>query len=286
MPRGYPLSESQKRAIYNAFTSGEKQADIAATYGVTANTISKIVSQQRKAGTMASREKIVAGDKRNGRLVSSADINRYEGTCVVNGKAKSKTFIAVNAHMAQKAWEKWCQELRDEQKFMDMVERKVDAVVEEAGQEDKAVCGYPSDPIEEIHPIKEIDPAPEFDDEMRPWRDVAEERRQRIEELEKRVEFLEGRVEGYESDSSFDKVIVDTEGEKPKLGHWFNDNGSFRVMWMDKPVYVLWAKGEKPKIYGVFWSLEIALKELDKLNELAAFLDKSDAFEVEEAVWR
>jgi hypothetical protein len=227
------------RAIYNAYTEGERQADIAATYGVTTRTISNVLKRQREAGQMASREKIVAGDKRNGRLVSTSDQNRYEGTCVVNGKAKSKSFIAVNAHMAQKAWEKWCQELRDEQAFMDMVERKPKE------DEPEVVCGYPSDPIEEIKPTPVPDIKPDCD-----------------------------------------KVIADTEGENPKLGHWFNDNGSFRVMWMNKPVYLLWARTDKPKCYGVYQSMDVALKELDKLNELSKFLDRDDAFEVEEVMWR
>lgn len=226
------------RAIYNAYTEGERQADIAATYGVTTRTISNVLKRQREAGQMASREKIVAGDKRNGRLVSTSDQNRYEGTCVVNGKAKSKSFIAVNAHMAQKAWEKWCQELRDEQAFMDMVERKPKE------DEPEVVCGYPSDPIEEIKPT----PVPDID--VRPWKDVAEERQQRIEELEKRVSELEAGVV------------------------------------MNKPVYLLWARTDKPKCYGVYQSMDVALKELDKLNELSKFLDRDDAFEVDEVMWR
>lgn len=239
MPKGYPLSDSQRKAIYDAFLSGEKQADIAETYGIATRTVCNVINKQREAGQMATHEKIVAGDKRNGRLVSTADPNRYEGTCVVNGKAKSKAFIAVNAHMAQKAWEKWCQDLRDEQAFMDMVERKP-----REEDEPKVVCGYPSDPIEEIKPT----PVPDID--VRPWKEVAEERQQRIEELEKRVSELEAGVV------------------------------------MNKPVYLLWAKTDKPKCYGVYQSMDVALKELDKLNELSKFLDHGDAFEVEEVVWR
>ena len=282
MPKGHPLSDSQKRAIYEAFTlNGERQKDIADTYGIRPQTVSKIIGEMRKvAEDVGHREKIVAGNKRTGRLVSCQDPNRFEGSCVINGKANTKTFTALNPHMAEKAWEKWCQELRDEQAFMDMVERKAPEEVA-PDEEPKVVCGFPGDPIEEIKPVAEV-PAPEID--VRPWKEVAEERQQRIEELEKRIEYLEGRIEGYENIKC--NVIADTEGETPKLSHWFNNNGSFRVMWMNKPVYVLWAKGETPKVYGTFWSMESALKEVDKLNDVAAFLGSTDAFEVEEVQWR
>ena len=208
-------------------------------------------------------EKVVAGDKRNGRLVSVGS-SQYEGTCLVKGKMKRRTFVAINARNATDQWEKWCQEVRDEQAFMDMVERK-----EPEPQ-----------PLEEIVPIE---PTPIPDIEVKPWKDVAEERQARIEELEARVAQLEDkeRVIGV-----IDGVISDTEGETPKLGHWFNDNGSFRVFWMNKPVYVLWAKADKPKLYGVYRTMELALGELDKLNEVAAFLGNGDVFEVEEVVWK
>lgn len=195
MPRGYPLSDLQKKAIYNAYTEGERQADIAATYGITASTVSRIVNVQRKMVCMASREKVVAGDKTNGRLTSTPDPHRFEGTCVIAGKKHSKTFTTVNARKATEMWEKWCQGLHDEQAFMDMVERK--------------------------------EPEPE----------PPQEEPQKQEDAE-------------------------------------------------KPVYVMWAKADKPKLYGVYRTMESALKELDKLNEVAAFLGNGDVFEVEEVAWK
>lgn len=85
---------------------------------------------------------------------------------------------------------------------------------------------------------------------------------------------------------STDRTIADTELPEPKLDHWFNKNGSFAVVWKDKPVYLIWAKGEEPKCYGVYCTIEAALKELDKMNEVASFLGSENAFEVEEVVWR
>jgi hypothetical protein len=67
---------------------------------------------------MAHRECIVAGNKKNGRLVSTADPHRYEGTCIVAGKAHSRTFTAANAAAATELWSAWCDELRKQQVVM------------------------------------------------------------------------------------------------------------------------------------------------------------------------
>jgi len=125
-----------------------------------------------------------------------------------------------------------------------------------------------------------VEPAPVSEINVRPWKEVAEERQQRIEELEAKVAELESKANGS------DHVVIDTESEKPKLASWFNSNGSFRVFWMNKPVYVLWAKSDAPKIYGVYRTMEAALKEVDRLNEVAAFLGSEGAFEVEEVAWK
>lgn len=301
MPRGYPLSDHQKLAIYNAYTSGEKQIDIASTYGVAVGTVSKVVNDQRRNRQMASREKIVAGDKAHGRLVSTADPYRYEGTCIIAGKRHKKMFTTVNAKKATELWEKWCQDLRDEREFMDMVERKP--------KDGDAVCGSPNDPIEEIEPtttaepnldsaeqesVGDAEPTIFADDievtkpialpviEVRPWRDIADERQERIEMLEARIAELEA------SDPLRpDWVIERTEQDKPILEHWFNDNGAFSVVWMDKPVYVLWAKSDDPKIYGIYRTMDAALVEVDRLNDVAAFLTGNNStFEVEEVAWK
>lgn len=263
------LSDKQKLAIYNQHCFGEKIEDLAESYEVSHATIYRCIREMRerhesgKDDEMAARSKVVAGDKANGRLLSTTDPHRFEGTCVVGGKKQSKAFVTVNAKKATEMWEKWCQDLRDEQEFMDRVERKE------------------PEPLEEIRPIQVIEPAPVPEINVRPWREVAEERQQRIEELEAKVAELEA-SEPLRSDW----VIERTEYENPILEHWFNNNGSFRVFWMNKPVYVLWAKSDAPKIYGVYRTMEAALAEVDRLNEVAAFLGSEGAFEVEEVAWK
>lgn len=54
-----------------------------------------------------------------------------------------------------------------------------------------------------------------------------------------------------------------------------------------KPAYLLWAGGDgAPRFYGLYRSMDGALAEMDKLNEVAAFLGSASTFEVEEVEWR
>lgn len=237
------LSDKQKLAIYNQHCFGEKIEDLAESYEVSHATIYRCIREMRerhesgKDDEMAARSKVVAGDKTNGRLLSTTDPHRFEGTCVVGGKKQSKAFVTVNAKKATEMWEKWCQDLRDEQEFMDRVERKE------------------PESLEEIHPIQVVEP----DINVRPWKDVAEERQAEIDELKRRIEYLEGRLEGYESTTQ-----LTTSG----------------------PSYVLWAKTDAPKLYGLYGTMEAALAEVDRLNEVAAFLGGDNVFEVEEVAWK
>ena len=288
MPRGVYLSDKQKERIYTSFTLGESPEDIAASMDINVGTVRRIVREQRKMHemereAMARSGKIVKKDGNGGKLMALSP-EGFEFTHVTpDGKSHKKKVPGHISRVAEQQYDKWCADLDDECEFMRRVERKVDAVVDEAGSEPNAVCGHPSDPIEEIHPIQVVEPAPTPDIPVRPWREVAEERQQRIDELEARVAELEDKERKL---SVSDQVILDTEGETPKLGHWFNNNGAFRVFWMNKPVYVLWAKTEQPKLFGVYRSMESALKEVDHLNEVASFLGSEGAFEVEEVSWK
>lgn len=269
------LSERQKQALYTQYCLGERIEDLAVAYNIGKSTAYAYVKEMRgKGNAMSSKEKVVAGDRKNGRLISCSDPHRFEGTCVINGKAHTKTFTTVNAKKAEEMWRKWCDGLRDERQFLDMVERKTEAKQEQR-DEPQAVCGYPGDPVEEITPAPVV--------EAQPWREIAEERQKRIEELEARVAELEDKERKV---SVKDMVIADTELAEPKLAHWFNNNGAFRVVCTDKPVYLLWAKTDEPRCFGVYQHTEQALKELDRLNDVAAFLGSAGAFEVEEVVWR
>lgn len=255
--RNVTLTEHEKEGIYTMHCLGESKDDISQRYGIARSTVYRIISEQRKkqemkqkeGDSMAARSKVVAGDKTNGRLTSTTDPHRFEGTCTVGGKSKSKTFTAVNAKNAQQQWEKWCRDLRDEQAFMDMVERKDDstehdgtfvAVEKEAS---KVVCGAPGDPIEEIRPIKPV--------EMPSDEPI------------------------YEAQQEFDAI---TEKHLEATGVPLADTS--------EPAYLIWAKSPEPRCYGLYLTMESALAEVDKLNDVAKFLGSSGAFEVEEVAWK
>lgn len=257
MPKGQPLGESQRKAIYHAYTEGEMQADIAAIYGISVSTVSRVINRQREKESMAAREKVVAGDKANGRLTSTTDPHRFEGTCVIGGKRHSKTFVNVNARKATEMWEKWCQELRDEEAFMDMVERKEPE----------------TQSLEEIVPV----PAPII--EVKRWEDVAKERQQRIEELEAQIAEMQEAVD-------FCKRVEEAVKTGETVELWGVEYVKPTESPTDKPAYVLWAKTDTPRMYGVYQHMNDALGDMDRLNDVAAFLGNEDVFEVEEVVWR
>ena len=75
------LSERQAESLYTQYVMGESVADLAAAYGIGESTARHYIAEMRKKkegdSAMASRSKIVAGDKHNGRLTSTPDPHRY-----------------------------------------------------------------------------------------------------------------------------------------------------------------------------------------------------------------
>ena len=53
-----------------------------------------------------------------------------------------------------------------------------------------------------------------------------------------------------------------------------------------EPAYLIWARSPEPRCYGLYLTMESALREVDRLNDVAAFLGTNGAFEVEEVAWR
>lgn len=289
MPRGKGLSDKQKEVIYTQSTMGESPEDIAWSMDLNPGTVRRIIREQRKlhekmGAAMARSGKIVKKDGHGGKLMALTP-DGFEFIHVTpDGKSHKKKVPGHISRVAEQQYDQWCEELDDECEFMRKVERKES----EKTKDDEPFV--PTDEPMEFEDFLEdepddvdITPAPVPEINVRPWREVAEERQKKIEELEARIAQLEDKERVL---SVSDMVIADTEGETPKLGHWFNNNGSFRVFWMDKPVYVLWAKAETPRLFGVYHTMESALKEVDKLNEVAAFLGNGDAFTVEEVSWK
>lgn len=210
MPKGKHLTSEQHREIYEASLLGESRKDIAEAYGITASSVTRIVrNERRKAEDMAYRECVVAGNKKTGHLVSTRDPHRFDGTCVIAGKANSRTFTADNASAAAKLWREWCHELQAKQPKQVDEPARVDGPTKV------------EDPVEEPKPL-----------------------------------------------------VVETP--KPKK----------MEIRMDDKVYVIWLNGDKPRLFGAYTSMEPALVEVDRLNEIASFLGSEPVFEVEELALR
>lgn len=241
MPRGYPLTDEQRERIYHLHTMNVDHKSIAEQFQIGVSTVSKCVSRQRELEQERRERKVseivIAGDRKNGRLVS-VGTDRYEGSCLIDGRMKKKTFTAPNGKKATEQWGQWCQGLRDEQQFMDMVERKNEPL-----GESEAVCEAPLDPIEEIRSVPQT-------------------------ELPTDEEIYEAQEE---IDAQAEKVLETT-------GVPLADTS--------EPAYLIWAKRPAPRCYGLFRTMEDALSELDRLNEVAMFLGGESVFEVEEVAWK
>ena len=235
------LSDSQRRSVYEMHLAGESTRDIMAAFDISEPTVYRILKKEQE--NVAAQELVIAGNKKDGRLISIGR-GKYDGTCLVGTRAKSREFKAPNAIAAKAEWERWCAELREsEAAFLKNCEPRE---VAEVPVDEPPVEAFVSEPA----PVPEVD--------VRPWKDVAEERQQHIDELNERIEYLEGIIEGFESQT---------------VSH-------------DGPAYLLWLKGDEPKAYGLYTKMDAALAEADRIDEVAAFLGNSGAFEVEEVEWR
>lgn len=119
MPRGKPTTAQVQADVYEAVTvQGVPVKQVAEDMGLHPQTVYRIVEKYRLAeqheaerGDKAMTEKILAGDKENGKFVcKSADV--YEGTCRrANGKMARKAFRC-SMREAMEQWEDWCSKLR------------------------------------------------------------------------------------------------------------------------------------------------------------------------------
>ena len=120
MPAGKPTSIELELDIWEQIKLGIPQKQIAIDAGVAQSTVSKIKHKymlaERGEAERMQKEKVVAGDKKNGQLVKITDQqDTYRGTCRRrNGKFDSKRFHASSQSLAEKMWGAWCEGLRKE----------------------------------------------------------------------------------------------------------------------------------------------------------------------------
>lgn len=272
MPKGKPLTKELRERIYDLYTMGVPQADIAEQFDIHSNTVSRVVSTQRKLREGKRVEKVsevvVAGDKRNGRLLS-VGTNKYEGTCLVGGKMKRRTFTAINARNAETQWIKWCATVHDEHDFMSMVERKPRHDADEAPTATSKAVTAANVPYEKPMVIDMSDrPAPKcvatgiLSTNPMPSSEPA----------------ATGELEGSTPD--------DAGASKLSMSNAGISLVSSPSVDFSEPAYLIWAKSPEPRCYGLYLTMDAALAEVDRLNEVARFLGSGGAFEVEEVAWR
>lgn len=249
------LSDRQKMALYEQHLLGEKVEDLAAAYGISRSAAYSHIAAMRKKqeskrqeDEMAFSPKVIAGDKRNGRLMfTSAAGSKYEGTHLTSdGEMHRMKFTAKNGHEAKTRWAKWCDDLDAEAEWMNMVERNVETAKEQ-DDEPRAVCGAPSDPIEEIRSDQEVK---------------------------------------IPSDETIREAIHEAQEEFDAITTKHMEATGVPLADTSEPAYLIWAKKPEPRCYGLYLTMEAALSEVDKLNEVAKFLGGDGAFEVEEVAWK
>lgn len=135
MTRNKPTTAEMEADIMYAIGQGVPQKVIAQDMGIAQSTVSRIKKKYELAEKhemereQRMTEKILAGDKENGRLVSTA-MDVYEGTCKrANGKMAKKVFRATGLKTAQAQWEKWCADIRAEEAKVAAVEQAHEELV-------------------------------------------------------------------------------------------------------------------------------------------------------------
>ena len=79
--------------------------------------LQRLKKAKERLDDMASKEKPIAGDKRNGRLYTTGEQGVFRGTCILpNGKVEVKRFVVSSVVEGKEAWREWCDELRRQQR--------------------------------------------------------------------------------------------------------------------------------------------------------------------------
>ena len=164
MPKGKPIPNELKEAIYNSYTLGESSRDISDRTGLAVVTVRRVIREQRKTFEKARAEmsrsgKIVKKDGKGGKLMALSP-EGFEFTHVTpDGRSHKKKVEGYMHRIAERQYDAWCQELDDEVTFLNMVERKEPAVEEPVIDEPVAVEPEPEE-------VSEIEQEPQVDAEQ------------------------------------------------------------------------------------------------------------------------
>lgn len=111
--------------VLDALRQGATQKRVSLDLGISQSTVSKIKRKyelmERHEEERRMNEKVLAGDKENGRLVCIG-ADTYEGTCRrANGKMAKKVFRCASLKLANSQWERWCEGIRAEDSKAEVV---------------------------------------------------------------------------------------------------------------------------------------------------------------------
>lgn len=236
LPRKRKLDKEQELELFEMVRKGFGNKDIAKKFGISPDTVGIYYRRTlRERGREQEKGERTVVQRKVGQVLTFSVKDGYVGHATVGGVDETCMFKATDDTDAIGKFDKWLDDMDAEQEFMDRIQRNA---------MDKGV---------------DITPAPVPEINVRPWKEVAEERQKRIEELERELE--EAKTQRVE----------------------FAEGYQFEL---HNPAYLIWAKKPEPRCYGLYLTMEGALREVDKLNDVAKFLGNDGAFEVEEVTWK
>lgn len=245
LPRRRKLDREQELELFNMVRKGFGNKDIAKKFGIAPDTVG--VYYRR---TLRERGREQERKESKFRVVAQRRVGQELTFSVDDGYVGRATVGGVEETCAVKA--------KDDTDAIGKFDKWLaDMEAEQAFMD--MVERKPTDASHEreSEPVN-ITPAPVPEIVVRPWKEVAEERQRRIEELERELE--EAKTQRVEFAEGYQMELHD-------------------------PAYLIWAKQPEPRVYRLYLTMEDALAEVDRLNEVAAFLGQDSAFEVEEVSW-
>lgn len=93
-------------------------------------------------------------------------------------------------------------------------------------------------------------------------------------------------VKSITSDDSISEAVYEAQEEFDSITTKHAEATGVPLADTSEPSYLIWAKKPEPRCYGLYLTMEKALAEVDRLNDVALFLGSESAFEVEEVMWK
>lgn len=93
-------------------------------------------------------------------------------------------------------------------------------------------------------------------------------------------------VKSITSDDAISEAVYEAQEEFDSITTKHAEATCVPLADTSEPSYLIWTKKPEPRCYGLYLTMEKALAEVDRLNDVALFLGGESAFEVEEVMWK